>query len=68
MFENRKNQLTIFLTGDFHLKIGEVTTIILEFGEMGIIKKSIIDGEEREFVESRNLYIKGGEKCQNTFR
>ena len=60
MFENKKNQLTIFLTGNIHLKMGEVTTIILEFGDMGVIKKMEVDGIEREFVESRNLYIKGG--------
>ena len=58
MFENKKRKLTILLTGDFHLRKGEVSTIILEFGDMGIIKKVEVEGIEREFVESRELCIK----------
>ena len=58
MFENKKKKLTIFLTGDFHLEKDEVSTIILEFGDMGIIQNVKIEGVEREFIESRDLYIK----------
>ena len=65
MLENKKNQLVLFLTGPIELKIGELSTIYIEWGDNGIIKNLNIGGENREFTEERHIYIREG-KIDNT--
>lgn len=58
----KKNCIVIYLTSKFNLKEGEMTTVILEFGDNGAITKVEFDGVEREFVEQRQIYIQGDKK------
>jgi len=58
MFENKKNKLIIYLTGYFELKKDELSTINIEFGDMGFVKSVDVEGIEREFIEQREIYIK----------
>ena len=58
MLENKKNQLILFLTGPFELKLGELSTIYIEWGDNGIVKNIDVDGVKREFTEERHIYIK----------
>ena len=58
MKSKNKKCVYIHLTGDIHIKRDKECIIILEFDEMGDISKVEIDGEKREFIESRELYIK----------
>lgn len=58
LFENKKRSLTIYLSGEFELKEGEISTITLEFGDFGVIKKVQVDGIEKEFIEEREVWVK----------
>ena len=59
MYETKKDCIVIYLTGDFTLKEGEMTTVILELGDKGNVTKVEFDGVEREFAEQKQIYIKG---------
>jgi len=59
MYETKKDCIIIYLTGEFTLKKGEMTTVILELGDKGNVRKVEFDGVEREFVEQKEIYIKG---------
>ena len=62
MLENKKNQLVLFLTGPISIKLGELSTIYIEWGDNGAIKSVEVEGEKREFTEEKHIYIKEGEK------
>lgn len=58
IFANKRGSLTVYLSGEFVLKEGEVSSITLEFGDLGVIKRVLVDGIEKKFIEQREVWVK----------